>query len=376
MPARRDFGAVRRLPSGRWQARYLTPNGERVGAPRTFTTKGEAHRWLSGVEADLVRGDWHDVRLGEVPFLQWQEQWLATKRPKLQPATVELYTYLLRRHIVPRFGPLAIGRVTALDVQAWLADLHTTSSLSPNTVAKSYRLLKGVMDAAVDAGLIPKSPCTIRGAATERHEEMQIATPEQVAQIAGAAGDRWAAFILTAAYSGLRWGELAGLRQSDVNFATGTIDVRRKLSEVNGHLSYSAPKTAAGRRNVGIPSFVMRDLEVHIAKHAEAGAEGLVFPAAEGGPLRRSNFRRRVWVPATDAAGVRGLRFHDLRHTAATLAAASGTSLRALMTRIGHASAAAALRYQHVVEGQDDEIVRYLERFGGASSPAAADDRL
>ena len=373
MPARRDFGAVRRLPSGRWQARYLTPNGERVGAPRTFTTKGEAHRWLSGVEADLIRGDWHDVRLGEVPFLHWQEQWLATKRPKLQPATVELYTYLLRRHIVPRFGQVPVGRITALEVQAWLADLHTTSSLSPNTVAKAYRLMKGVMDAAVDAGLIPKSPCTIRGAATERHEEMQIATPEQVAHIANAAGERWAAFILTAAYSGLRWGELAGLRRIDIKSATGTVEVRRKLSEVNGRLSYGAPKTAAGRRNVGIPGFVMRELEVHIATYAEEGPHGLVFPAAEGGPLRRSNFRRRVWVPATEAAGVPGLRFHDLRHTAATLAAASGTSLRALMTRIGHASAAAALRYQHVVEGQDEDIVRYLERFEASGSAASGD---
>ena len=80
--------------------------------------------------------------------------------------------------------------------------------------------------------------------------------------------------------------------------------------------------------------------------------------------MRRSNFRRRVWVPATAEVGVTGLRFHDLRHTAATLAAASGTSLKALMARIGHASTAAALRYQHVIDGQDAEIVHYLERFG------------
>ena len=85
-----------------------------------------------------------------------------------------------------------------------------------------------------------------------------------------------------------------------------------------------------------------------------------MFPAMEGGPMRRSNFRRRVWEPATAEVGVSGLRFHDLRHTAATLAAASGTSLKALMARIGHASAAAALRYQHVIDGQDADIVRYL----------------
>ena len=108
----------------------------------------------------------------------------------------------------------------------------------------------------------------------------------------------------------------------------------------------------------------MRSLEMHIALYAEPGPFGLVFPAVEGGPMRRSNFRRRVWEPATAAADVSGLRFHDLRHTGATLAAASGATLRTLMARLGHSSANAALRYQHVLAGQDAKIARYLERFG------------
>ena len=113
-----------------------------------------------------------------------------------------------------------------------------------------------------------------------------------------------------------------------------------------------------------MPSFVARSLAMHIDLYALPGGEGLVFPSADGQPMRRSNFRRRVWEPATAEVGMTGFRFHDLRHTAATLAAASGTSLKALMARIGHASAAAALRYQHVIDGQDADIVRYLERFG------------
>ena len=104
-------------------------------------------------------------------------------------------------------------------------------------------------------------------------------------------------------------------------------------------------------------------LGVHVALYADAGDDGLVFPALDGGPMRRSNFRRRVWVPATEVAGVEGLRFHDLRHTAARLAAASGASLKARMARIGDASAAAALRYQHVLDGQDNDIARFLDRF-------------
>jgi len=327
MPARRRFGSVRRLPSGRWQARYWDAAGNRHGAPATFANKGDAQRWLSAAETDMSRGDWHDPRLGDVPFGEWAGRWLTTKAPKLQASTVDLYRYLLRRHVVPRFGSMAVGQITAVDVQAWLADLHGTE-LSPNTVAKAYRVLSGVMAGAVDARLVARSPCTLKGAGTERHDEMQIATPEQVAAIAAAVGPRWEALVFTAAYGGLRWGELAGLRRRDVNTGTGTIAVARKLAEVNGQLSFGPPKSAAGKRTIGIPSFVARSLAVHIDLYAQPGDEGLVFPAVEGGPMRRSNFRRRVWEPATAQVGVRGLRVHDLRHTAATLAAASGSSLK------------------------------------------------
>ena len=379
MATRRRFGAVRRLPSGRWQARYSDGYGDRQRAPVTFGTKAEAQRWLSGVETDIARGDWHDPRLGEVLFSEWAEQWLATKAPLVQPSTAELYGYMLRKHIVPRFGRMRIGRMTPVDVGSWVADLHGTK-LNHNTVAKAYRVLKGVMDGAVSAGLISRSPCTIKGAGTEREHEMQIATPEQVAALAAAVGPRWEAMVFAAAYSGLRWGELAGLRRRDVDFDRNRISVTRKLGEVNGQLSFSAPKSAAGRRTVGIPMFVARSLAVHVDLYALPGPEGLIFPSPDGTPMRRSNFRRRVWEPATAEVGISGFRFHDLRHTAATLAAASGASLRALMARIGHASVRAAIRYQHVIDGQDADIVRYLEGFGNAPEETPCDptrpDRL
>ena len=370
MSSRRRFGTVRKLPSGRWQVRYHDAIGNRFTAPDTFATKTDAQRWLAAVETDLARGDWNDPRLADVPFSNWAERWLSIKTPTLAPATVELYRYLLRKHVLPRFGPLSVGKLTPVEVQRWLADLHATD-LSASTVAKAYRLLSGVLAGAVDAGLIPRSPCVIKGAGTERAAEMRVATPDQIAAIADATGPRWEALVLTAAYAGLRWGELAGLRRCDLDVSTGTIRVVRKLGEVNGALAFGPPKTSAGRRTVGIPSFVARTLTMHLALYAEPHADGLVFPAAEGGPMRRSNFRRRVWEPATSAAGVSGLRFHDLRHTAATLAAASGTSLKALMARIGHSSAAAALRYQHVIDGQDADIVRYLERFDQSPREAA-----
>jgi integrase len=113
------------------------------------------------------------------------------------------------------------------------------------------------------------------------------------------------------------------------------ISVTRKLAEVNSQLSFGPPKSAAGRRTIGIPSFVARSLAVHIDLYALPDDDGLVFPSADGEPMRRSNFRRRVREPATAEVGMTGVRFHDLRHTAATLAASSGASLKALMAASG-----------------------------------------
>jgi integrase len=122
---------------------------------------------------------------------------------------------------------------------------------------------------------------------------------------------------------------------------------------------------------VTLPTVAAEALAEHLSVYAEAGPDGLVFPAARRGPLRRSNFTRRVWDPATRAVGVEGLRFHDLRHTAATLAVAAGASTRELMARMGHSSSAAALRYQHVMAGRDAAIAAGLDELVQAASALA-----
>ena len=163
-----------------------------------------------------------------------------------------------------------------------------------------------------------------------------------------------------AAYGGLRWGELAGLRGKRVDPLHGRVTVAEQVAEVNGQLIPGPPKTEAGRRTVTLPAVAAAALAEHLAEFAEPGPEGLVFPAPEGGYLRRSNFRRRWWLRATRAAGVEGLRFHD-RHSAATLALAAGANTRELMERMGHTSPAVALRYQHVMAGRDQAIAAALD---------------
>lgn len=364
MSGRRRFGSVRKLGSGRWQVRYSDPvTGRLRPAPQTFTTKTEAGRWLAVLEADMLRGNWIDPAAAQMPFAELAERWYATKI-HLRESTKAQYRYLLNKHILPFFGDRAIGSITVLDIQTWLADRHANGRLCANSVAKTYKLLRMVMDVAVEAGLILRSPCRIKGAGTERLPEMQAATPEQVAAIASVVDPRWQGLVLMAAYSGLRWGELAGLRQKYLDPLHKKVRVVDQLLEVNGHLSFAPPKTSAGTRTVALPQFLFEVMIEHVALYSPPGPESLVFVMPEGTPLRRENFRRRVWYPAVKAVGMEGFRFHDLRHTNATLAAASGAPLVALMSRLGHTSAPAALRYQHKVDGQDEAVAKFLERVG------------
>ncbi|HEV2068710.1 MAG TPA: tyrosine-type recombinase/integrase [Acidimicrobiales bacterium] len=180
---------------------------------------------------------------------------------------------------------------------------------------QGFKVLRMVMETAVEAGLILRTPCRVKGAATERLPEMRAATPEQAAEITSNVESRWQALILMAAYSGLRWGELTGLRQKHLDPLHKKVRVVEQLLEVNGRLLFSAPKTAAGVRTVALPPFLVKVMVDHVARYGQPGADGLVFVMPEGTPLRRENFRRRVWYPAVRAAGMEGFRFHDLRHT-------------------------------------------------------------
>lgn len=125
--------------------------------------------------------------------------------------------------IVPHLGDRELGTFTLADVQAWLGMLHRSSGLSPNTVAKVYRLLKNMLGGAVEVGMIVGNPCTIRGAGTERSPEIEVATPEQVAALADACGDHYRALVFVAAYGSLRWGELGGLERRHVDLGTGVV---------------------------------------------------------------------------------------------------------------------------------------------------------
>lgn len=200
----------------------------------------------------------------------------------------------------------------------------------------------------MDDEIIARNPCRLRGVASDRTPEQKVATPEEVEHLTTAIKDPYKAMVQVAAYGGLRFGELIGLRRHRIDWKANTIRVVEQVTQPSSEVFVTGPpKTDAGVRTVTMPPEVMALLREHVNKHSEGGRTGLVFPAPEGSFIRRSNFTRRVWIPARDEAGVSGLRFHDLRHTHATMAVANGADTRTLMARMGHASARAALMYQH-----------------------------
>ncbi|HVN11301.1 MAG TPA: site-specific integrase, partial [Kineosporiaceae bacterium] len=221
-------------------------------------------------------------------------------------------------------------------------------------------LLKAIFNTAVDDELIRRNPCRIPGAGSEASPERPTATIPQVFAIADAIGPRFRALVLLATFTGLRWGEAMALRRRHVDLDRRTVRVEASVSEVGGELVVGPPKSAAAVRTVAIPEALVPDLRVHLTTYAEQGPDGRVFTGPKGATIRRSNWHT-IWQRATTAAGVEGLHFHDLRHTGNTLAAGTGASLRDLMTRMGHASARAALIYQHARSDRDHAIAASLD---------------
>ncbi|WP_433889338.1 tyrosine-type recombinase/integrase [Streptomyces sp. CA-111067] len=376
MAKRRTFGRVRKLPSGRFQARYLGPDGIDRPAPETFATKRDADDWLAERQAELRQGDWRDPDAGRVAFEAYATAWV--KERPLAPSTAELYGVLLRVHLVPTFGRLMLADITPAAVRSWRSARLDAGTGAP-TVAKAYALMRTIMGTAVEDDLIRRNPCRIKNGGTVHTPERPTATIPEVFALADAVQPRYRALVLLAAFCGLRWGELVGLHRQDIDLDGGLIRVRRAVSELNdGRRVVKAPKSEAGKRTVAVPASLVPVLGTHLELYAERGAQGRVFVGPKGATPRRNHFNR-LWHRACAGARIKGLHFHDLRHTGNTLASRTDASTRELMIRLGHGSSRAALIYQHgsqerereIADGIDAMIVKALKRGPGRNGHVA-----
>ncbi|MEV0623110.1 site-specific integrase [Nonomuraea sp. NPDC050404] len=415
----RRFGSIRQRESGRYQIRYPGPDGRMRSGTETYERKSDAERALSLIEAAIIKGEWNDPERGKIKLKDYADTWI-TQRPGLRPRTVDLYRWLLKKHIAPYLGNVQLAKISTSTVRQWRADL-LGKGMSVGMAAKAYRLLRAVlMTAAEDDDIIPRNPCRIRGAGDEHAEERPVLTVSQVFELAERVGvrpvgnvrkvkegayrlrfqrhgemrthpqvfltraeadrvlwkmaaekrtgstqdRRFRAMVLLATFASLRWGEVSALRRMDIDLKTRTVRVRVAFVERStGGLVLGPPKSKAGRRTIGIPQSIVPMLKKHMDTYVQDRPDALMFPGAKGGPMRRSGFNTRTrWVDVVTDMGLPGLHFHDLRHTGNMLAAESGVGLKDLMARMGHDNVRAAMIYQHAVRGADEAITNAIDR--------------
>ncbi len=353
---------MRELPSGWFQASFLGADGERHYAPATFTKKHYAAAWLAKQQTAMDAGTWRDPKAGQETFGSYAERWIAER--DLKPRTRGDYRRILDKHLIPKFGATPIQAITPTMVRSWYAGLDKTK---PTMRAHTYSLMRTIMRAAVADDLIASSPCKVPGAGVvKRKVTIRPATLAELEAIVGKMKPaRLQMIVLLAAWLGLRFGELAELRRADVDLAHSVIRVRRGVVRVKGGRVVDTPKSAAGVRAVAIPPHLLKPLQAHLDEHVDPEADALLFPSFTGraGEHLSPESLYEHYYPARDAAGRPDLRFHDLRHTGATLAAATGASLAELMHRLGHSTPAAAMRYQHATEDRDAAIAAALSEF-------------
>jgi len=233
--------------------------------------------------------------------------------------------------------------------------------LAPATVRKAHQVLSSILETACRDGLIRVNPARGVDLPPLVHKEMRALEPAEIEVLAAAVRPRYRALVLTAAFTGCRFGELAALRLGRLDLLHRTLRVEETVSEVGGQLHYGPPKTRASVRTVVLPKALVAELEHHLASFPP-GRAGLVFTARDGGPLRAANFRHRHWTPAVRASVGEPCRFHDLRHSHAAMLIASGQHPKVIQARLGHASIKTTLdTYGHLYQGLDEAAASALD---------------
>lgn len=376
---KRQFGEIQELESRiqgsppRYRARYMGPDGRRYSAP-TFKTFGMAETWLKNVQAEIRLGLWSSEKASRQPgrkptpksFSQFAEACIVNRmnRPvkPLRASTAENYRKQLRLELLPAFGDKRIDEITEVDVNAW----HKASSAKghPTQTANAYLFLNSVMNEAVEARIITSNPCRVPGAKGKPapiHEAESLST-EELRDYLKAVPEQYRVPLMVAALCGLRSGEVRGLRVRDVDPASGRISVGQAVLRVGGEYLIGKPKTKAGIRTVYAPELLRAGLAAQVDKvKAARGRDGLLFTARDGRSPLHSNVLREAHLKGRSAVGRPTLRVHDLRKTAATLAAQQGATVKEIMVMLGHTTPEVAMIYQAAAEQRMKDIAARMD---------------
>ncbi len=369
--ARRGFGQISRLPSKRYRARYqVDAAGHVVSAPTTFSTKAEAEAWLARERTRIEQEAAGSPKAAPAPLTttlgEYGARWL--ERRPLRPTTRRLYAGLWRT-IETDLGRRRLSDLTPTRIADWHAALHPGR---PTARAHTYGLLRTILGTAVEEGLIAANPARVRGGSSvQRSRTIQVVTPAEIGALEEGMPPRFAAMVTLGAWCGLRFGEVAELRRHDLDLEAGTVTITRSVTRAAGGLVVGPPKTKAGVRVVTIPPHVVPAIRAHLERHVAHGPNALLFPLSPGGSqqLDHGSSFGNPWRRARADAGLDGLRFHDLRHTALTMAAQAGATTAELARRAGHSSLAAVAIYQHAAADRDRALAERLSAMASACEP-------
>lgn len=370
---------VEKRGTGRYRARYNAPGG--LERSKTFARKVDADDWLIEQRSSARQGAWVDPARGRITLADWVSRWAPTT-VDLRPTTRALNLGVVRNHLLPRFGTWPIAAIRTSDVTTMVAEEVAAAKLSASAIRRHAIVLGVILEAAVADQRLARNP--VRGVKLppENARRMRVLEPDEVVTIATVIGAHHAPLIFTAAYTGLRWGELTALSTQNLDLLARTIRVERTLTDHG----FGPPKTAAGARTVTMPAALAEVLGPHLGLEV-VQASGLVFCGPQGAPLRRGNFNR-VWRRACVGAGfdptpeqladprrrphrLEGFVFHELRHTAAALAIAQGAHPLAIKERLGHSSITVTMdRYGHLFPRLEEQVAEGLDEVLRSSLPA------
>jgi integrase len=356
----------------RWRARYRAPDGREHS--HSFTRKTDARRFAAEREAAVQAGLWIDPRAGNTPLRVWAEKVMAS-RLQLRPATRVRDVAYLNNHVLAAFGDRAIGHISKEDVQVWVHFLGERKGLAPRTVRECYRVLASLMREAVDSKLVPESPCRRIALPRIPNTEKRFLSAMQVAHLAECIDPRFRAFVYAGCYLGLRWGELAGLKRINLDLGARRTRVVGSLERSNSGFRYvEETKTAATRRTLSLPGFLVTILSEHLAVVADSE---FVFPAPHGGCLNYHSWRTRFWNPAVKGASLWPFNPHEMRHTCVALLIDQGAHPLAIQRYIGHSDIRTTMNtYGHLFPNHDEAIAHALDVAFGTRVAAPARPRV
>jgi len=358
----------------RYKVRYRDQDGK--SHSETKDRLVDAERRKAQIELQLADNAWRDPRRGLIKLSTWIEQWIPS-RHDLRPTTRARLEATMKSQVLPRFGNTALSRITNSAVRVWVREM-LDEGLAPTSARKAVFALRQALEAAIADGRLFNNAALNVPLPTERAKSPKYLTQSEVERLSAAMPPPYQALVLVGAYAGLRWGEAAGLTRANVETRRSRIRVATTAIEIRGHVTLGQePKTTRSKRSVPIARSVMQRLEAHLQQFVPQDPEALVFTSPMGGPLARSRFTRRVWRPATRAAGLSGVTFHGLRHSFVAILVDAGCNVREVSEWAGHNNVAFTLtRYGGLFEDGSEAAVERLDALLNRDADALPDDEL